>query len=236
MDCGTESTSCTDPVRPLAGCPAVRDRALMIAPLVLYAAAQLPPAPHWRWPVDVPFVTRPFDPPSSPYAAGHRGVDLAAPPGTAVRAPASGVIAYAGPLAGRGVVVIRHDGLRSTYEPLRVAVHVGERVVAGALLGWLQPGHAGCPQPACLHWGVLRGSTYLDPLSFVLGQVRLLPHLPESGGAVNAAHPTTHALLAHRRPSGISRAGKHHRALGALAGAAAGGGFAVLRRRKLLGT
>lgn len=35
-------------------------------------------------------VARPFDPPPTPYAAGHRGVDLLAVPGAAVRAAAGG--------------------------------------------------------------------------------------------------------------------------------------------------
>src|SRR4051812_3710912 len=55
-----------------------------------------------------PVVTRPFAPPPRPWLPGHRGVDLAAGPGTEVRAAAAGVVIFAGELAGRPVVSIAH--------------------------------------------------------------------------------------------------------------------------------
>ena len=133
---------------------------------------------RWAWPLPGhPEVTRRFEPPPTPYSAGHRGADLAGAPGTTVLAPAAGVVAFAGPVAGLGVVSVRHaGGLRSTYEPVRPAVRVGVRVRAGQVLGWLVGGHPGCPRSACLHWGLLLGQTYLNPLSMLsLGPVRLLP-------------------------------------------------------------
>jgi murein DD-endopeptidase MepM/ murein hydrolase activator NlpD len=46
----------------------------------------------------------------------------------------------------------------------------------GDLLGMLSAGHAGCAAAACLHWGLRRGETYLDPLSLLRPpRVRLLP-------------------------------------------------------------
>jgi hypothetical protein len=46
----------------------------------------------------------------------------------------------------------------------------------GQVIGTLQAGHAGCPAPACLHWGLKRGETYLDPMLLLHhGPVRLLP-------------------------------------------------------------
>jgi murein DD-endopeptidase MepM/ murein hydrolase activator NlpD len=122
-------------------------------------------------------VVRPFDPPPQPWLAGHRGVDLAAAPGTAVRAPGPGVVAFVGVIAGRGVLTVAHEGgLRTTYEPVTARVAVGRRVEAGAVLGVLDGGHRGCPAPACLHWGLRRGAIYLDPLALLgLGRVRLLP-------------------------------------------------------------
>lgn len=130
----------------------------------------------WRAPIDGR-VTRGFDPPETEYGRGHRGVDLAGRPGQVVRAAGAGVVGYAAVLAGRGVVTVKHAaGLKTTYEPVRAAVRVGQRVTAGDVLGRLTRGHLGCPVAACLHWGLLRGDIYLDPLS-VLGptRVRLLP-------------------------------------------------------------
>ncbi|SCE64926.1 Peptidase family M23 [Micromonospora mirobrigensis] len=127
---------------------------------------------------------RRFAPPPRPWLPGHRGVDLAGGPGAVVRAPRPGVVLFAGSVAGRPVVTVGHaGGLRTTYEPVRPAVRVGEVVVAGATLGALLPGHAGCPVAACLHWGLRRGAEYLDPLALVgAGPVRLLPvDLPPAG-------------------------------------------------------
>jgi murein DD-endopeptidase MepM/ murein hydrolase activator NlpD len=139
----------------------------------------LPPRPAgYRWPLDGrPAVVRPFAPPPEPWLAGHRGVDLAAPPRATVRAAATGVVAFAGQVGGRGVVSIDHPGgLRTTYEPLSPLVVAGQAVRAGDPIGVLVAGHEGCQAAACLHWGLRRGATYLDPLSLLgAGRVRLLP-------------------------------------------------------------
>jgi murein DD-endopeptidase MepM/ murein hydrolase activator NlpD len=84
---------------------------------------------------------------------------------------------FAGSVAGRGVVSVQHaSGLRTTYEPVEPFVVAGAAVAAGAPIGALVAGHAGCPAPACLHWGLRRGDVYLDPLMLLgLGRVRLLP-------------------------------------------------------------
>ncbi|WUH96893.1 M23 family metallopeptidase [Spirillospora sp. NBC_00431] len=129
----------------------------------------------WRWPLGppVPQVVRTFSPPASPWGPGHRGVDLAARPGQPVYAAGPGRIAYADRLAGRGVVAIDHGALRTTYLPVHPGIDVGRRVASGTRIGTLERGRH-CPAP-CLHWGLLRGSLYLDPLSLVRHQIRLLP-------------------------------------------------------------
>jgi murein DD-endopeptidase MepM/ murein hydrolase activator NlpD len=141
-----------------------------------------PAAAGWRSPTGAPVgVVRGFEPPATPYGAGHRGVDVAAPPGSAVRAAGDGLVAYAGPLAGRGVVVVSHGALRTTYEPVAAAVAAGARVRAGEVVGRLDAGHPGCPD-GCLHWGLLRGGVYLDPLSLLRpARPRLLPLAPRPG-------------------------------------------------------
>ena len=129
-------------------------------------------------------VLRGFDPPSTRYGAGHRGVDLAAPLGAPVRAAGAGRVSYAGLLAGRGVVVVVHGGLRTTYEPVAASVHVGATVAAGAVLGRVASG-GHCT--GCLHWGLLRGDVYLDPLQLIRrGPSRLLPVPPAAVTALLA--------------------------------------------------
>ncbi len=63
-------------------------------------------------------------------------------------------------------------------EPGRVVhgLSVAVATLTGAVLGGLLPGHAGCPDAACLHWGLRRGETYLDPMTLLRpARVRLLP-------------------------------------------------------------
>jgi murein DD-endopeptidase MepM/ murein hydrolase activator NlpD len=134
-------------------------------------------APSYQWPVLPSQVLRRFDPPPEPWLAGHRGVDLGASAGATVRAAGGGVVVWTGTLAGRGVVSIQHaGGLRTTYEPVTATVRAGDVVRAGDPIGSVEPGHPGCPQAACLHWGLRRGDVYLDPLALLgLGRVRLLP-------------------------------------------------------------
>ena len=157
---------------------------LLALPLSGTSAASAAPAPAapatvlWALPLTgAPEVTRPFAPPPSPYAAGHRGVDLAAAPGAPVLAAGAGTVAFAGLVAGRPVVSVDHPGgLRTTYEPVTPAVAAGQVVALGTPLGALTAGHAGCPAAACLHWGLRRGEAYLDPLSLLRPpRVRLLP-------------------------------------------------------------
>jgi murein DD-endopeptidase MepM/ murein hydrolase activator NlpD len=161
------------------------------------------PVPPYRWPLDGAVrVARAFDPPPRPWLAGHRGVDLAAVPGATVRSAGTGVIRYAGRIAGRGVLSVTHGGgLRTTYEPVDAlpGIEVGGAVVAGQPLGVLAAGHPGCAAPACLHWG-LRGPAgeYLDPLALLgLGRVRLLPLRPPAASADRApGQPARSAVLA----------------------------------------
>ncbi|MFC5657624.1 M23 family metallopeptidase [Streptomyces nogalater] len=144
------------------------------------------PALARAWPVGVrPPVLRGWQPPPTVYGPGHRGVDLAAPAGSPVRAVAPGRVLFAGRVAGRGVVSleVRGTDLRTTYEPVRASVRAGDEVGAGEVVGALETG-AHCGTTPCVHWGLLRGGTYLDPLSLLPpwllngGPSRLLPPQP----------------------------------------------------------
>ncbi|MFI1629763.1 peptidoglycan DD-metalloendopeptidase family protein [Streptomyces noursei] len=168
------------------------------------------PTPERSWPDDGPAGTRPvvlrgWEPPPTPWAAGHRGVDLAASDGAVVRAATPGQIAFVGTVAGRGVLTIEvsgsgHPPLHTTYEPIRATVHKGQRVTAGQPVGMLADGPYHCRAP-CLHWGLRRGTAYLNPLSlmpptaFRNGPSRLLPvfGIPLPGGV-----PTVGPYRPHR--------------------------------------
>ncbi|MFC6358843.1 peptidoglycan DD-metalloendopeptidase family protein [Luteococcus peritonei] len=162
-------TASTAPARPLA----VLLAGLLVA---LLPASQAGAAPGGSGtdlvrPVPGP-VARHYDPPAERWQAGHRGIDLAAPPGTPVVAAAGGRVAFVGMVAGRPVVSVEHaDGTRTTYEPVRARVRAGATVSAGQSLGEVVAGH----DCACLHFGLRRGRDYLDPNRFgsADGQVRL---------------------------------------------------------------
>ncbi|MDO7869204.1 murein hydrolase activator EnvC family protein [Nocardioides jiangxiensis] len=149
------------------------------------ATEHLDPRGRGVWPVGTsPVVVHGFAPPPMPWAAGHRGVDLDAAAGDTVRAALAGQVVFTGRIAGRGVVVVSHGATRTTYEPVTALVHVGDRVGTGAPIGVLQAG-GHCAPGTCLHWGWLRGETYLDPLELVgaAGPVRLKPWQGLSGAA-----------------------------------------------------
>ena len=137
------------------------------------------PRPMWEFPLlPTPRLARGFEPPAHNWLPGHRGVDLRAESGQAVLAPESGVITYASNLAGRGVIVIKHGQLRSTYEPVTSQLKIGDQVTRGDKIGRLECGTSHCcqgRQVKCLHWGLLRGKQYVNPLSKVEVHIRLLP-------------------------------------------------------------
>lgn len=128
-------------------------------------------------PLSPPAVLTPFSAPATRYGPGHRGVDLAAIAGVEVRAPAAGTVVFAGRLVDRGVVSLQHDdGLRTSLEPVTASVTIGQRVLAGAVVGTVQVGHPRCAPTVCLHWGIRLDGVYLDPMALLRPvRVRLLP-------------------------------------------------------------
>lgn len=153
----------------------------VLATTPVVAAASTGPDPVGTWPLrPEPEVASAFVAPASPWAAGHRGVDLVGTPGQQVRAALPGTVTFAGSVAGRVVVTVDHGGTRTTYEPVDRPVAVGTRVAAGTPLGRLAATPSHCAPRACLHWGWIAttagSETYRDPLRLVgAGPVRLLP-------------------------------------------------------------
>lgn len=132
------------------------------------------------WPVRGPVIF-PFEPPTGPYGTGHRGIDIAAPIGSPLRAAGSGQVTFAGWVAGSLFISIDHpDGVRTTYSWLSaVSVSRGDRVDAGQTIGATGSGHH-ARVPPHLHFGARVGDVYIDPLLLlgggsVVGLIHLAP-------------------------------------------------------------
>jgi murein DD-endopeptidase MepM/ murein hydrolase activator NlpD len=121
----------------------------------------------WSWPVHGPLL-RGFDPPESPYGSGHRGIDIAVPIGTVVRAPEGAVVAFAGKVGGQLFVTLDHGGqLTSTYSWLgSTQVRKGDGVGRGQPFATSGLGHPGSAVPH-LHLGVRLAGAYVDPLLYL---------------------------------------------------------------------
>ena len=166
-------------------------RTFLVLSLVLSFLSVAPASPAfasgtWTWPVGGP-VVRAFDPPGSPYGSGHRGIDIAAPVGTVVRAPAAGVVTFAGSVGGRLFATIDHGGgLLSTCSVLSgLLVRKGDVVVQGQPVALSGSGHVSDISPD-VHLGVRLAGLYVDPLDYlaalsIVDLIRLAPIEPSSG-------------------------------------------------------
>jgi murein DD-endopeptidase MepM/ murein hydrolase activator NlpD len=154
---------------------------LLTASLLVPGPADPPRAPvplglRWSWPVAAPHpIARPYAAPANPYGPGHRGIDIAAPAGTTVRAPADGIVHFAGFVVDRPLLSIEQaGGVLSSFEPVRALVATGDPVARGQVIAVLLAGH--CPA-VCLHVGARVAGQYVNPLLF-LGEVPRAVLLP----------------------------------------------------------
>jgi hypothetical protein len=148
-------------------------RLVILLPVLLAFQVGVQPALAWTWPVDGP-VLRPFKLGDDPYAGGqHRGIDIGAPLGASVRAPAGGTISFAGtvPTSGKSVTIRTPKGYSVTLVQLgTIGVTRGAGVAEGAVVGTIGP--SGEPETAAphVHLGVRLTpdpNGYLDPLRFL---------------------------------------------------------------------
>ncbi len=97
--------------------------------------------------------------------SAHSGIDLAAPEGAAVRAPAAGVVTFAETdlyLTGGTLVLDHGHGLSSTFLHLsRIDAAVGDRLERGDTLGAV--GATGRATGPHLHWGMNLFDIRVDP-------------------------------------------------------------------------
>ena len=149
-----------------------------------------PPRVPGLWMPVIGAVVRGFDARAGPYGPGHRGIDISAPVGATVRAPAAGRIGFAGPVAGTTwVSLVVAPGVRVTLGPMLDPVTAG-RVSSRAPVGRVGPGHRAAPAEgagpglaATLHLSVRVDGVYVDPLAYLVDRPRpRLAPLPTPGG------------------------------------------------------
>ena len=98
--------------------------------------------------------------------SAHSGMDIAAPHGTPVKAPAPGVVTFAAPdlyLTGGTLLLDHGHGVSSNFLHLsRLDVKVGDRVEQGHVIGAV--GATGRATGPHLHWGMSWFDVRIDPL------------------------------------------------------------------------
>ena len=158
---------------------------LLVALVAVVCLVSPGSASAWSWPASGD-VLRGFSLGDDPYAPGqHRGVDIAGPRGSELRAPVEGTVTFAGTVGANGktVTIATADGYSVTLVHLGgIAVSKGVAVDEGDAVGSIGPsGEAEHDQPY-VHLGVRRTADpqgYLDPLGF----------LPQRGGVSEPPAP-----------------------------------------------
>jgi murein DD-endopeptidase MepM/ murein hydrolase activator NlpD len=122
------------------------------------------------WPVNGGWISSGFGWRADPFSgrrARHEGVDIASRLGSPIHAMGDGVVRYAGPKPGYGLLVeVIHGDVVTRYAHTReVLVKVGDRVERGTPLATV--GTSGRSTGPHLHFEVLRGERPLDPQSYL---------------------------------------------------------------------
>lgn len=122
-------------------------------------------AREFAWPVASGTLSSPF---GMRHGTMHKGVDIAAPEGTAVRAAGSGTVIYAGRLRGYGnVVILQHNGGYSTVyaHNERNFVRAGQSVARGQAIAEI--GATGRATGPNLHFEVRYNNEAENPMAFL---------------------------------------------------------------------
>ncbi|RUO37537.1 hypothetical protein CWE13_06155 [Aliidiomarina shirensis] len=102
----------------------------------------------------------------------HRGIDYAAPEGSAIVATGAGIVTFAGRRAGYGKLIeIDHGaGLRTRYGHMRsINVQVGDVVTRGQAIA--EVGNLGRSTGPHVHYEILENGKHVNPARYVLRQM-----------------------------------------------------------------
>ncbi len=145
----------------------------VLLPVVFAFLVGAAPASAWTWPVEGP-VMQPFSFGGDPYAGGqHRGIDVGAASNAPVRAPAAGLVSFAGsvPRGGLTVTIRTDDGYAVTLVHLgTVAVGKGQQVLEGDVVGAVGPSGEAEQRSPYVHLGIRVAADehgYVDPLTIL---------------------------------------------------------------------
>lgn len=145
---------------------------LLLAPGIwIQAAAAGGESPQFLAPLLQGWVSASYGPRHNPITDRedhHNGIDLAAPAGTPVQAPADGTVLFSGERGAYGTVVeLAHaEGYRSVYAHLQSsAVQTGQPVEAGDTIA--RVGSSGKSTGPHLHFELYRDGEMLDPADFL---------------------------------------------------------------------
>jgi len=108
----------------------------------------------------------------------HRGVDYAAPAGTAVKATGNGIVAFIGTKGGYGkTVALRHGGIYGTLyahlSKFAAGLDRGDRVTQGTVIGYV--GSTGLATGPHLHYEFQVNGVHRDPLTVPLPRADGIP-------------------------------------------------------------
>ena len=105
----------------------------------------------------------------------HNGIDISAPSGTPVIAPANGIVLEAKNWSGLGNVISidHHNGFMTRYGHLKgFNVAAGDRVVRGQIIGFV--GNTGRSTSSHLHYQVELNDKYVNPKNYILNYEQLI--------------------------------------------------------------
>jgi len=145
----------------------------LLLPVLVAFQVGVQPALAWAWPVGGP-VLRPFILGDDPYAGGqHRGIDIGAPAGADVRAPAAGTVSFAGvvPSGGKTITIRTGDGYAVTLLHLGdYSVARGSTVAEEDVVGSIGPSGDSAEAKPYVYLGIRLADDpngYVDPLGLL---------------------------------------------------------------------